>query len=337
MIPEYQYRIHDHSVITPVFKKWIVAPLFRLMPWSIPANVITIVFNISMYIALYMALTEWPANRTLRFISISLLVLCYAIGDHMDGMQAKRTGTSSALGELCDHYLDIFNNGILLYVVCLSFRIQQPHLVAFFLTASYLAHATMFYEQFSTKWLYFEKIGSLESLLILVCCLLAASINVVYSFVSKQLIFGLTIAEAAFILSSSGAFVTIIGTIRRARIVNTWFYAFCAFLILIACLGSTFLSSTLIFYIIMMYSSLYIGNLQRGHLADGKEHYPDVVTPLYIALAFVFEPLRHPAYLWGLYVYLMGHTLWIAGNSAWILKSFWVWCNPPKKPEINLP
>ncbi len=329
MIPEYQYRVHDSSIITPAFKKWVVAPLFRFMPWGIPANIITIFSNLFMYIALFMALMEWP-GRSLRFVLIPLLALGYAIGDHMDGMQAKRTGTSSALGEFCDHYLDIFNNGILLYIVCLSFQITQPGLVAFFLTAAYLAHATMFYEQFSTKWLYFEKIGSLESLLILLFCLLISIVEPVYQFVLQPVVCGLTLAEVLFLVSSSGAFITVIQIIRRAHIVDPRYYVFCAFLIAVACLGITFLSSTAVFYVITTYSGLYIGNLQRGHLADGKRRFPDAVVPLLVTLAFVFEPLRQPVFLWGLYIYLACHTLWIASNCFWILRGFWVWKNPKK-------
>ena len=83
MIPEYQYRVHDNSIITPYFKKLIVAPLFRFMPWGIPANIITIVSNLFMYVALILALTEYP-GRTLRFVLIPLLVLGYAIGDRSE-------------------------------------------------------------------------------------------------------------------------------------------------------------------------------------------------------------------------------------------------------------
>ena len=327
MIPEYQYRVHDFSIITPVFKKWVVVPLFRFIPWGVPANIITVVSNMFMYIALYMALSEWP-GQTLRFLLIPLLVLCYAIGDHMDGMQAKRTGTSSALGELCDHYLDIFNNGILLFIVCLTFQITNPELVAFFLLAGYMTHAVMFYEQFSTKWLYFEKIGSLESLFILLFCILISAIEPVYNFALTPLLGGFTLAEVLFVLSSSGAFITLIRIIRRSHITDISFFLFCFLLVVVACLSTTFLSPTAIFYVITTYSGLYIGNLQRGHLADGKERLPDFVAPLFLAAAFVFEPFRQPAFIWGLYIYLACHTLWIVGNAFRILCGFWVWRNP---------
>ena len=327
MIPEYHYRIHDHSIITPFFKKWIVTPLFRFVPWWIPANIITILSNLFMYGALYMAFTEYP-GRSLRFVLIALLMLGYAIGDHLDGMQAKRTGTSSALGELCDHYLDIFNNGILLYIVCLSFNITNPALVAFFLIAGYLPHAAIFYEQYTTKWLHFEKIGALESLLILLACILASAIEPAYHLAMSSPFGGWTLAEILFVLSSSGAFVTFVQVIRRAKVADTGFWVFCIFLTALTGMATTFLSPTAIFYLITTYSGLYIGNLQRGHLADGKKRFPDLVVPILMLVAFAFEPMRQPPFLWGMYLYLAAHTLWIVGNAFWTLRGFWVWKNP---------
>ena len=331
MIPEYQYRVRDNSIVTPGFKKWIVTPLFRVIPWWLPANIITILSNMFMYIALYLAMTECPAERGLRCLLISLLILIYTIGDHFDGMQAKRTGTSSALGELCDHFLDIFNNGIMLYIICLLFQITNPALVAFFLLSGYLPHAVIFYEQFSTKWLYFDKIGSLESMLLFLALIMLSAIEPVYEFLlSSPQIGGLKIIELGLILLSSGAYITFAKIILRAHVTDVWFWVFCAFLIAVACLSATFLSPLAIFCIITAYSVMYIGNLQRGHLADSKKRFPDVAVPLFIAAAFAFESLRESAFLWVLYIYLACRILWIVGNTFWILRGFWVWKNPKK-------
>ena len=334
MIPEYHYRIHDDSIITPLFKKQVVTPLFRLVPWWIPANIITILSNLCMYIALYLAISplfricSYP-ERGPRFVLIAILILGYAIGDHFDGMQAKRTGTSSALGEFCDHYLDIFNTGILLYIVCLLFHITSPALLAFFLVTAYLPHAAIFYEQFITKWLYFEKIGSLESVLILSACIMVSAIEPVYRLALTSPAYGFTAAEILFILTSSGTFITFAKAVRRARITDVWFWVFCALLITVGCTAViSGLSSIAIFYIITAYSGLYIGNLQRGHLADGKKRFPDFAVPLLMGLPFIFAPLREPVFLLGICIYLVCRTLWIAGNSFLILRGFWVWKNP---------
>jgi hypothetical protein len=92
-------------------------------------------------------------------------------------------------------------------------------------------------------------------------------------------------------------------------------------------MSATFLAPAAIFYVITTYSGIYIGNLQRGHLADEKKRFPDFAVPVFMLAAFVFEPLREQVFLWGLYIYLACRTLWIAGNAFWTLRGFWVWKN----------
>ncbi|MCL1864479.1 MAG: CDP-alcohol phosphatidyltransferase family protein [Spirochaetes bacterium] len=274
-----------------------------------------------------MALAEYPQERSIRFVLIALLIVVYTIGDHFDGMQAKRTGTSSALGELFDHYLDIFNNGILVYIICLSFQITNPVLIAFLLTAGYLPHAATFYEQFSTKWLYFEKIGSLESLLLFPAFIIAAAFDPVYRLALTPSFGGFTLVEIVFILLSSGTFITFAKIIRRAKITDAGFWTFCVLLTVVSCVAAISFHPTAIFYVITTYSGLYIGNLQRGHLADGKKRIPDIVVPLVMAAAMVSGPIRQPFLFFAVCIYLACHTLWIAGNAFWLLRGFWVWKN----------
>ena len=327
MIPEYNYRVHDYSIITPAFKKWVVEPLFRFIPWRLPANIITIFSNLLLYAALFMALTECPSDRSIRLVLIGLLIFFYAIGDHFDGMQAKRTGTSSALGELCDHYLDIFVNGILVYILCLVFHITNPILVAFLLWTGYLPHAATFYEQFSTKWLYFEKIGSLESILMFSSFIMISAIDTVYQTAQTLSFGGLTIIEIVFVVLSFGALITFVKVVLRAAITDAGFWMFCLLMTLVACIATVFLLPGAIFYVIVAYSGLYIGNLQRGHLADGKKRMPDVIVPVFMTAMLFFEVLRQPIFLWCMYIHLACATFLISGNAFWLLRGFWVWKN----------
>ena len=144
MIKEYKYQCKDYSIITPPFKKWVIEPVMKFFPWSMPANIITIVSNIFLYIATF---TAFFLNFELRlnFIIIPVLIFLYAVGDHIDGAQAKRTGTSSALGEFCDHYLDAFNNGIILVILTVTFNVSNVYIIGSLLFTSYLAHSTVFY------------------------------------------------------------------------------------------------------------------------------------------------------------------------------------------------
>jgi ethanolaminephosphotransferase len=108
-----------------------------LVSSSIPANFITLISNVFVYCSLALAVA-YPEKPTWVFFCIAVMLLIYVVGDHMDGMQAKRTQTSSPLGEFCDHFLDAFNNGLVLILLFLLYDIPIS-LMVLVLSASYLA------------------------------------------------------------------------------------------------------------------------------------------------------------------------------------------------------
>ncbi|MEQ8425356.1 MAG: CDP-alcohol phosphatidyltransferase family protein [Cyclobacteriaceae bacterium] len=189
-----------------------MAPLLPFIPWIIPANIITIISNLFVYLGFFVALYfNGPISRLI--IAGSLLL--YLVGDHLDGMQAKRTKTGSALGEFCDHYLDAFNNGIILFTAFLVFQIHNPVIVTIVLAASYLAHMSVFYEQFKTGWLTFEKLGSLEAVLLTALVIGLSSFSDVFALLTMPVVFEYRIIEVVFLSSAIGAVMTFVTTIRR--------------------------------------------------------------------------------------------------------------------------
>jgi phosphatidylglycerophosphate synthase len=330
MIPEYKYQIKDYSIITPPFKEYIVKPMIRFVPWWIPANIITILSNLCMYIALIIAVYGKSGQKSSYFLA-ALLIFMYALGDHLDGMQAKRTKTSSALGEFFDHYLDAFNTGVLLMISFALYGITNPYLVAFFLSVNYLAHASVFYEQFKTKWLIFEKIGSLEAVLISSGLLLLNCIGPVNAFLLSAPIFHLKIIELIFIVSTIGTIITFIKTLIRAGITEIKFYAFCISLIITTCLCVVYFSWINFSWIITLSGAFYIGNLMRGHLADGKERLPDFVIPALLLLAVLIQPLSTFQFGEILLSLLVIYVVYVAIATVYTLRRFWVWVNPKEK------
>jgi len=140
----------------------------------------------------------------------------------------------------------------------------------------------------------------------------------------------LSVIEISFLLLTSGALFTFAQIVMRLIVTDIWFWLFCGFLIIVSCLSAILLPPLAIFFVITTYSAIYIGNLQRGHLADGKKRIPDFVAPIILIGALLFEQMRDPAIFWGLYIYLGLHVLWVAGNAFWTLRGFWVWKNPVK-------
>ena len=327
MVREYSYRCKDYSILTPPFKRWMVEPMYKLVPRGIPANIITLFSNLFIYAALYLAYYD-ELLGAVNFIVIPLFILIYLIGDHLDGMQAKHTGTGSALGEFCDHYLDSFNNGILLIVIFLLFDISDPYLVAALISVSYIAHTVVFYEQFKTGWLIFEKLGSLEAVALTIVLVLAAYFPSVFQFYQSELVLGFTVMESIMILSTVGAVGTLIKTLGRIEHITYAFWLFIITVLAVSFLSAAMYSSLVVFVIITLYSSVYIGKLMQGHLVDGIERSPGLFTPILLVLLYLTDFSGWTDFRIVISVYLFGSVALIVYKTFKPLSQYWVWWNP---------
>jgi len=322
----YQYRCKGYSLLTPPFKQWVITPLIKIVPWVIPANIITLISNSFVYLGLYLALNpKLAGNYTPLYISGCLLI--YLIGDHLDGMQAKRTGTGSALGEFCDHYLDAFNNGIMVYTMLVVFNVQQPMIVSSVIVISYMAHMAVFYEQFKTGWLTFEKIGSLEGVLLSSLLIGLSVIDTFYTFLTTPLFSDLSAAAIIIIASAIGALSTFIQTYARTPDVKAGYWLFIALLIVTGVAGSSVLNNLQLFVVLTLYASLYIGKLMYGHLIDGLETLPDWAIPFALTVYTIFG-LNNPEYIfWIGSAYLIARIITLIVKTFSVLGIYWVWQN----------
>jgi len=322
----YQYRCNDYSLLTPAFKRWVITPLINFVPWAIPANIITFISNGFVYVCLYLALHPNVLGKATPLVIAGGLVL-YLIGDHLDGMQAKRTGTGSALGEFCDHYLDAFNNGVIMFTMISIFGITHAFVIAAVIVISYWAHMAVFYEQFKTGWLTFEPVGSLEGVILSAVLIALTVFEPVYKLFTYHVFADYSLIEVVMILSSCGAVITLFKTWNRTPEVKSGFWVFTALSIVVGILGINLLSNFQLFVILTLYCSLYIGRIMHGHLIDGTERSTDYITPVLLFL------LHIPAFTFGDYIFsiITGYLsiciaiLIIKTFSA--LKMHWVWLN----------
>jgi phosphatidylglycerophosphate synthase len=323
----YQYRCNDYSLLTPGFKRWLVAPLLRFVPWAMPANFVTLFSNLFVYFGLYLALHPNVFGTAGTRLIIAGCLLIYLIGDHLDGMQAKRTGTGSALGEFFDHYLDAFNNGIIVFTMLTVFGITHPVMVAIVITASYLAHMAVFYEQFKTGWLTFEKLGSLEGVLISSLIMALSSLTPVNSFLNLSLIGEFTVIECILLGSAAGAVMTFLTTWKRTPDVKPGFWLFTILTMALATTGIFLFSAIQLFIVLTLYCSLYVGRIMQGHLVDGVERHPDWPAILYMFL-FLALSLSINTYS---FLILAGYLMICIGILVYhvfsALKIYWVWVN----------
>ena len=278
-----------------------------------------------MYIGFFISLNY---NTPFSRILIAACLFLYLLGDHLDGMQAKRTKTGSALGEFCDHYLDAFNNGIILFTAFMVFGIYDPVLIAVVLATSYLAHMTVFYEQYKTGWLTFEKLGSLEAVLLILLLVGTSAIEPVFQLFTKDIISTYRLIDILFALSAIGATSTFITTLKRTPSRGNEVWVFVVSVITIAFIGATKFSSLGLFLLITLYSSLYVGLIMKGHLVDGVERIPDLVIPFVLIILNFITPSDLENIFWLMALYLLVRIFVLVFQTFNALKVYWVWSNP---------
>lgn len=117
-ILNYKYNGGDSS---PVYK-YVLSPIAQFfvdnfLPRWLAPNMVTLLGLAASIISLYLTLLFNPSldKEAPRWVYVvtGLCVLAYQTFDNMDGKQARRTGSSSALGMLFDHGCDALNSGIM--------------------------------------------------------------------------------------------------------------------------------------------------------------------------------------------------------------------------------
>ena len=322
----YQYRCHDYSLLTPHFKRWVITPLIRFVPWVIPANIITFISNGLVYVSLYLALNPQMFGQATPLL-IALGLILYLIGDHLDGMQAKRTGTGSALGEFCDHYLDAFNNGVVMFTMIAVFGITHKPVIVGVMVVSYWAHMAVFYDQFKTGWLTFEPVGSLEGVFLSALLIAVSTLGPINEIFTYTIFLDYSVIEGTMILSSLGAVVTFYKTWKRTPEVKAGFWLFIFLSTVVSILGIPFFTGFQLFILLTLYCSLYIGRLMQGHLIDGVERNTDLLTPALLLLLYI-PGFAYAPYMFGiLTAYLLISIAVLIFKTFSVLKIYWVWLN----------
>ena len=336
MIPEYSYHCTDKSLVMPFFKKVLVEPLARVTPYAIPANIISIATHLFLYLGTYLALTYGSTFKILFFL-MPLFLLIYIVGDHLDGMQAKRTGTGSPLGEFTDHFLDAFLMGMLLVMFASLFHVSNRYILSIAFFFLFLAHTMTIYHHYKANHLFLDAFSTNEGVVLLMLLFLAGAIEPVWKFVTLARHFGwagkMSIADIFILVFGVVGFGTFFNVVKKVGI--SWkLVIFIQGLGVIGIYSAVRIDLTPMFFLFTLYGALQMGNILHARLVDKHERYPDLLVPALLLLMLVGENQNAPEILREdgkvlpyLLMYLGARVLWIAGNTYYNLRRFWVWKN----------
>ena len=165
---EYTYVCQDRSVLLPWLLRLAVRPAASVTPLSVAPNDLTIAgFVASLAPVAFMF--GWPPCLAAAGL------FAYLVLDQLDGLQARRRGTSSPLGEFLDHWLDAWNAGLVGLVLGLSGGVPGS-LLTWFVALSMVAFLVTLSEHRRTGVLRLERFGSVEAVALAALVYLAASV-----------------------------------------------------------------------------------------------------------------------------------------------------------------
>ena len=325
----YQYRCIDESILLPFFKKYVFSVLHRLIPYGVPANYLTLVSIIVIWSCfLYLIGVNTPDDTDIIIVFFAITI--YVIFDHFDGLQAKKTETGSPLGEILDHYSDVFNGSIILYFFFRILQIELDWIFYLVIWANLLAFTVTYLEQSIRKELYFGKIGSLEGVILILFILVSLMTSQGKYFWLKNKFFDIPLHVLLVIGLILGVIYTVVGSIRRLQHIPKTFihYFITGALICFICFYYQ-INWYISFLVINVYSADLILKSMKFHLLDAEIPKPDLIVYmlfLFLIFQYIFEYEIQIVFL----VYGLAVTtklLWEIYQIFYKLRTYWIWWN----------
>lgn len=208
------YHVEDRSILVPVFKRFVWQPVLALIPARCAANDLTLLGTSASLTAFLIAVFVPPSRMSMT--AMALLVFTYLTFDNIDGAQARRTGTSTPLGEFLDHWLDAFNLTFLFLGAVISFGLTPERGVLIMVVAC-LSYGMTFWEQQVTGRIFMGQVGNVEGIVITNLFYVAAAVVGPEALRSTAVLGPYTAIDGLFVAALAACVSTTIGPIFRVR------------------------------------------------------------------------------------------------------------------------
>jgi len=333
---EYKYSANDASLMTPFLYRFFISPMLKIVPYQIPANIITIISNSCILLSFIIAALGYYRNNFNFYFLIPILCFLYLVGDCFDGVQARRTKTCSPLGEYFDHFLDSFVTGLLTGTLLFALRSTSPIILIFPFQALYLGQIGTFWERLKKGVMSFGLISTSEGVMTIAISAFLVSFPLVQRLVIvNKLIFALSIVD--FMLLTSFLFAGIAGI--KAIVVSKK----CSLKLLLhmnfscittACCVYFGFSILLVTVLTTFYNAFFISPLLSSVSTKEEERFPDFVVPLLFVFYF-FTKNWQVVITTIQFVYIICRVIARFLVFFYANRHYWVWKNTECIP-INL-
>lgn len=170
---KYKYACEDRSLISKYILKPFYVRIVNLLPMWLAPNTVTLLgllFSICSFARAHYFNSKYGALHVPRWVYFAHAfdLFLYQTLDALDGQQARRTGSSSPLGELFDHCVDAMNTSLQSYVAA-TVLVYPSYLI---LSAQFMCLMNFFlstWEEYHTKKLFLSVFsGPVEGILMIV-------------------------------------------------------------------------------------------------------------------------------------------------------------------------
>ncbi len=335
MTEPYRYSCIDKSILLPIYKKYYVAMYFRFIPGWLTANAITI---ISTGFVAAMASVVFLFERTGSPLHALIFAFClhtYLLGDHLDGMQAKESGTSSPLGEFLDHYLDVYNGAIVLLTIIVFLGPVPNEVFLVLMVLNCIAFAATMVEELECKELIFGYLGTLEGVLFITFFFISWSFAPIREFWQAKLLWGYPVYWLILIGLGLGYLGTVVDIVVRIGRIPKPFVVFVA-----CCICYAFLmwhhsiGLYLSWLVLLLFSGDYIARVMRSYLSSEQHKYPDVISITSVVLVSIVDIVGWLGtdislfYFRILLIWLILKVVYTFTQTVYRFRKHWHWKNP---------
>ena len=218
-LKKYHYSGKDNSILSALFfnKMWNIA--VNYLPMNLAPNMITLIgFSLSLgcylLLMLFTPLMDKAAPSWV-YLYMGIAAFSYIHLDALDGKQARRTGSSSPLGQLVDHGCDCINLIFMIFMFWSVFGLEINNILAFYAVLCLAVFISITWEETYTGILYLGQInGPVEGTTILS---IASIISAIFGRgIWDTLVFGIPLKTFASGVIGSGSIYAIVESFINA-------------------------------------------------------------------------------------------------------------------------
>ncbi|MCA9523158.1 MAG: CDP-alcohol phosphatidyltransferase family protein [Myxococcales bacterium] len=138
------FHVESNSKLEPWILRTFCEPLLRLIPERVHPNLLSMVNTTTMWTMFILAAAAphlSPAYGFWARVGAAIGMFATMLLDSLDGMQARRTGRTSKLGEVLDHWLDAAHVPMIAAAIVLTLEVHPVLIVGVAITNVMIYHA----------------------------------------------------------------------------------------------------------------------------------------------------------------------------------------------------